>query len=172
MEKVDYLKYQILSFINHIEYVCNVRQLESMILSQILNKEDYSPYFNKAFRFLKDNDFINVGKNNSELDTVSSLTEKGESALKFSSWEEYLNNIALEKQKEDANKDIDFKLKEVTLKNERFTRYTSISGLVFGLGSMIWSIMENNNLVFINIWIYFIILIFITTGGILLYKKT
>ena len=172
MNNIDYLKYQILSFVNHIERIYNVRQLEHSVLSQILDKDDYSDYFDKAFRFLKDNSFINVGKNNSGIDTVSSLTEKGESVLKFNSWEEYLQSITLEKQIEKDPKYIDFKLKEATLKNQRFTPYASIAGLVFGLGSMVWSIMDKYNLVFVNIWIYFLTLILFTLCGIILYKKT
>nr|WP_309756064.1 hypothetical protein [Flavobacterium sp.] len=172
MENVDYLKYQILYFVNNIERTYNVNQLEESILSQILDRENYDDYFDSAFRFLKNNSFISVGKNNTGTDTVSSLTEKGETVLKFGSWEKYLQNIVLEKQKEKEIKDIDLKLKEATLKNQRFLPYTSISGLVFGLGSMVWSIMDKYHLIFVNISIYFLILILFTIGGILVYKKS
>lgn len=172
MSNINFLKYQILSFVNQTEKIYNVHQLEGSILAQILDTENYDIYFNKAFRFLKDNNFINVGKNNSGTDTVSSLTEKGETILKFNSWEEYQQNIVLEKQKEKEVKDIELKLKEATLKNQRLIPYTSISGLVFGLGSMLWSIMDKYHLIFMNISIYFFILILFTLGGILLYKKS
>jgi hypothetical protein len=118
MNNISFLKYQILSFVNQIERIYNVNQLESYIVAQIVDTENYDIYFKKAFRFLKDNNFINIGKNNSGTDTVSSLTEKGETVLKFNSWEEYLQNIVLEKQKEKEVKDIDLKLKEATLKKQ------------------------------------------------------
>jgi len=171
MEETNYLKYKVLSFVNHIERNYNVQQLEYAIMEQILNREDYKNYFGKAFRFLKDNNFINVGKNSNGTDTVSSLTERGETVLKFQNWEEYENNIKTEKNKDKEIKDIDFQLKKATLKNLKLTPYISIAGLVFGLGSMIWSIMEKYHLIFVDITIYFFILISLLLVGIFLYRK-
>lgn len=172
MKESGYLKYQILLFVKNINRSYNTHQLEHAIGNQIIDFENYQNYFSKAFDYLKDNSFINTGINNKGTDTVSSLTEKGEAVLKFDSWEEYIQSLELAQQKEREIKNIDFELKKTTLKNQKFMSYTSIAGLVFGLGSMIWSIMEKYDLVFVDITIYFLILISLLLIGIILYKKS
>lgn len=167
----NYLKFKILVFIKDMSRTYNVVQFESKLYSAIENYEDYKKYFGKVVNGLKDEGLIYTGKNNTGTTTITGISEKGKNILRFNNWEEYEDSINLEKQKEKDLKTLDFKLKEITLKNQKLTPYISILGLVFGLGSMIWSIMDKYKLVFIDISIYFILLILFAVIGIFIFKK-
>lgn len=175
MNRTDFLKYNMLVFINNIDRIYNVLQMEQSILSKIINEKNYEEgdkdKLGKAYLFLKGNEFINTGVNSNGTETISSLTEKGENVLEYNSWKEYLSHKEEEKSNDKKLKKTDLKLKQTTLKNQKFLPYTSISGLVFGIGSMIWSIMDKYDLVFIDISIYFLILLILTCVGIRIYKR-
>lgn len=98
MNEENYLKYQILVGVNNITRTHNIRQLEGVIMNQILDFENYQNYYGKSFNYLKNNGFIHTSVNNSGMDTVESLTEKGEDVLKFDSWEDYLEGKQKNKQ--------------------------------------------------------------------------
>lgn len=91
MNEENYLKYKILLFVNTMERTHNIHQLKQSVMGQLLDTENYVNYFDKSYRYLRDNGFINGGVNNSGWETISSLTEKGESVLKFDSWEDFSN---------------------------------------------------------------------------------
>lgn len=171
MNEEYYLRYQILIFVKNMEHSHNTHQLEWKINQQISDFEKYKSFFGKTFNYLKNNGFIHTGKNNRGNDTVSGLTEKGETVLKFNSWEEYLQNIKSEKQKEKEIKNVDLELKKITLKNQKFLKWTSIFGLSISFVTVLLNIMEKYNLIFVNIGIYFMILFLIIGGNIVLYKK-
>ncbi|MCG2793051.1 MAG: hypothetical protein L6262_05860 [Weeksellaceae bacterium] len=98
MNEENYLKYQILVGVNNITRTHNIRQLEGVIMDQILDFENYKNYYGKSFNYLKNNGFIHTSVNNSGMDTVESLTEKGEDVLKFDSWENYLEDKSKNKE--------------------------------------------------------------------------
>lgn len=167
----NYLKFKILVFVKDMSQTHNIFQFESKLYGVMENYEDYKKYFGKAINSLKDEGLIYTSKNNTGTTTVTGISEKGKNILRFNSWDEYEDSLNLEKQKEKDLKALDYKLKEITLKNQKLTPYISILGLVFGLGSMIWSIMDKYKLVFIDISIYFILLILFAVIGILIFKK-
>ncbi|MDV7698000.1 hypothetical protein N6B72_13825 [Chryseobacterium soli] len=98
MNEENYLKYQILVGVNNITRTHNIRQLEGVIMNQILDFENYQKYYSKSFNYLKNNGFIHTSVNNSGMDTVENLTEKGEDVLKFDSWENYLEGKSTENE--------------------------------------------------------------------------
>ncbi|MDV7698815.1 hypothetical protein N6B72_17955 [Chryseobacterium soli] len=167
----NYLKYQILLFGKDMLHPHNTHQLDSGLYKRIENYEQYKTYFQKSFNSLKDDGYIYTSTNNTGTPTITGITDKGKQILRFNNWNEYEDSLNLEKQKEKDLKDLDLKLKEITLKNQKLTPYISILGLVFGLGSMIWSIMDKYKLVFIDISIYFILLIIFAIVSIIIFKK-
>lgn len=110
----------ILFIVKNMQRSHNIDQLKYKVMQQIQNYEEYESFFDIAFDYLKNNGYINTGKNNIVNDTVFSLTEKGESVLEFGSWEEYLQCIKSEKQKKEEYKKVDLELKNYIEKSKIF----------------------------------------------------
>ncbi|MCD1117906.1 hypothetical protein [Chryseobacterium turcicum] len=167
----NYLKFKILVFVRDMIQTYNIIQFEGELDNAIENYKNYKKYFEKAVNGLKDEGLIYTSKNNTGTTIITGISDKGKNILRFNNWNEYEDSLNLEKQKEKDLKALDYKLKEITLKNQKLTPYISILGLVFGLGSMIWSIMDKYKLIFIDISIYFLLLILFAILGILIFKK-
>lgn len=106
------LRYGILFFVSNMKQSHRDDQIEYFVLNQETDKENYQPLFDKSFNYLKDNGFMNVKEKNNGDNVVSSLTEKGETVLKFSSWEEYLNKEKINKTTLITNDDRIFNINE------------------------------------------------------------
>jgi hypothetical protein len=170
MENENQLRFTILKVVKKLGSL-NTTQLEQNIIHYIPNyPKDYVNLFNKAVTYLRDNAYLNTIDTNTGI-KITSISEKGESVLNFQNWEDFEESIHNKKLKEKKIQDIDIELKEKTLKNQKFLPYTSISGLVFGLGSMIWTILDKYDLIFINISFYFIILLIFTFIFIFIYIR-